>query len=106
MKKGFFAADFISYENIPDTIIRFAAGTRIGVRSFVSETIAGSGVAVAVRRFGTVGFYGQLFAGNRRREEVFGRNGKSKVCAATTPAISTIMSVKAIIHLTASDFLC
>ena len=81
MKKGFFAADFISYENIPDTIIRVTAGTRIGVCSFVSETIAGSGITVAIRRFGTVGFYCQPIAGNRRREEVFGRNGKSKVCA-------------------------
>ena len=49
MKKGFFAADFISYENIPDTIIGYAAGTRIGVRSLVSETIAGTRISVAVR---------------------------------------------------------
>ena len=76
MKKGFFAADFISYENIPDTIIRFAAGTRIGVCSFVSETIAGSGISVAVRRFGLDCLNRKFVTAYGRREEIFGLDGK------------------------------
>ena len=95
MKKGFFAAHFISYENIPDTIIGYAAGTRIGVRSLVGETITGSGIAVAVRRFRPDCLYRKFVTADRRREEIFGRNGKSKVVTENfTSDVTSVSDVK------------
>ena len=76
MKKGFFAADFISYENIPDTIIRVAACTRIGIRALISETISGSGITVAVRRFGLDCLNRKFVTAYGRREEIFWLDGK------------------------------
>ena len=76
MKKGFFAADFISYENIPYTIIGYAAGTRIGVRSLVGETITGTRIRCRIRRFGLDCLNRKFVTAYGRREEIFGLDGK------------------------------